>query len=191
MIEAPQSQDAWPVSTETPPPELPKISMMIAAYRAARLNQRLTQRSTPGPLPSEVFPKPAVIDAVPVAVETTTVTQVADPGPFSCEIVAAETFAAPVPEHETVADPPVTLGEAGQPEICATPERPPPLREPALSEIGLGPSMLIRLNQLGLRRVRDVAQASPDDLRAALGGSSRLLNVEAWIANARTLTAAA
>ncbi|HET6605229.1 MAG TPA: hypothetical protein VFG62_01090 [Rhodopila sp.] len=49
--------------------------------------------------------------------------------------------------------------------------------------------MLLRLSQIGLNSVHDIAQANPEDLRAALGGSSRLLNVEAWISNARHLTA--
>jgi hypothetical protein len=59
----------------------------------------------------------------------------------------------------------------------------------ALAEIGLGPCMLLRLNQIGVRSIYDIAQAEPGDLRAALGSSSRLLNVEAWINTARHLTA--
>jgi hypothetical protein len=49
--------------------------------------------------------------------------------------------------------------------------------------------MLLRLNQIGVKSVHDVAQANPADLRAALGSSSRLLNVEAWISSARHLAA--
>ncbi len=173
MIEAPQSQDAWPVSTEAPPPALSKTGMMIAAYRAARLSQRLTQRPVPGPQASPAFPAPADSVAAPAAVA----------------MASAEPPLEADPEPDTDGRGAV-MGREGHDtqKTCGQPEQSlAPRREPILSDIGLGPSMLIRLNQLGLRDVSDVAQASADDLRAALGDSSRLLNVEAWIASARTL----
>ncbi len=161
--------------------------MMIAAYRAARLNQRQIQRSAPGLPPCS---EPAVTEPAPLDVDVAPAALAADRRPVSCEIVAIETSAVPALDLATDIGPPAHLGETGQTDMRMMADPPRSPREPDLSEIGLGPCMMIRLNQLGLRRARDVAQASPDDLRAALGGSSRLVNVEAWIANARSLTAA-
>ncbi len=57
--------------------------------------------------------------------------------------------------------------------------------DPALAEIGIGPGMLMRLGQLGLKTRGDLARANAEQLRASLGDISRLIDVETWIASAR------
>ncbi len=73
----------------------------------------------------------------------------------------------------------------------ATPPPPPeekPLPgNPSLEEIGFGPGMRIRLGQLGLHTVGDLAAAEAARLRLALGEISRLVDVEAWIGSARAM----
>jgi hypothetical protein len=223
MIEAPQSQEARPHATEAPPNGPSKASMMIAAYRAARLNQRLTLRAAPQPqqdhMPSAEPPPPAPVHgladgssldtsfAMTPVQETKGSDQIAPPAsePVTGDpnwLAAAEAMTAPGPASQevvalshpeaviTVAEP--VTSAPSEPRITlaeSAPEPSPARGEPALAEIGLGPSMLLRLNQIGLKSVYDVAQTKPDDLRAALGSSSRLLNVEAWITSARHLTA--
>ncbi len=49
----------------------------------------------------------------------------------------------------------------------------------ALPMIGTG--MRVRLNQIGVRTVQDLAAADPVALKASLGEVSRLAHVEAWI----------
>ncbi len=74
---------------------------------------------------------------------------------------------------------------------AATPPPPqdakPPPGNPSLEEIGLGPGMRIRLGQLGLHNVGDLAAADAARLRLALGEISRLVDVEAWIGSARAM----
>lgn len=62
-----------------------------------------------------------------------------------------------------------------------------PAPPPSLAEIGFGPGMRIRLGQLGLHSVTDLAEADAARLRAALGDISRLIDVEAWISHARDM----
>ena len=45
--------------------------------------------------------------------------------------------------------------------------------------------MLIRLSQLGMHTIADLAGADAGTLRAELGEISRLVDVEAWILRAR------
>jgi len=61
--------------------------------------------------------------------------------------------------------------------------------DPPLAEIGFGPGMLIRLGQLGLNTIGDLAQTDAMELRASLGAISRLLDVETWISHARQAVA--
>jgi hypothetical protein len=158
--------------------------MMIAAYRAARLNQRLNPRTAPvasirvdGEANS---PSPDASLGTPPAQDTVETSE-----PIMGGVNELMTAPAPLPDDVVVPSHPEPYIAHTEPMVDAEPAR----TEPALAEIGLGPSMLLRLNQIGLRSVHDVARAKPDDLRAALGSSSRLLNVEAWISNARHLTA--
>jgi len=60
-------------------------------------------------------------------------------------------------------------------------------REPSLAEIGFGPGMSIRLGQLGVHDIGDLAAADAARLRVALGDISRLIDVEAWINSARQM----
>jgi len=59
--------------------------------------------------------------------------------------------------------------------------------EPALplSAIGFGPGMTIRLGQLGIETVSQLAAADPGWLRTSLGDLSQLVHAELWIATAR------
>jgi predicted flap endonuclease-1-like 5' DNA nuclease len=66
-----------------------------------------------------------------------------------------------------------------------TPPENAPACDPPLAQIGFGPGMLIRLSQLGLHTIADLAQADAEHLRQQLGDISRLVDVEAWISNAR------
>jgi predicted flap endonuclease-1-like 5' DNA nuclease len=54
-----------------------------------------------------------------------------------------------------------------------------------LSVIGFGPGMTIRMSQLGIETVSQLAAADPDWLRASLGDLSQLVHAELWIASAR------
>jgi hypothetical protein len=106
---------------------------------------------------------------------------------------AAQEPAAPEPAApETMIPQAVTLPQAAAPEatVAAPPDEPadPPAELPAdppLAEIGFGQGMLIRLSQLGLHTIGDLARADPAGLRLALGDISRLVDVETWINNAR------
>jgi len=54
-----------------------------------------------------------------------------------------------------------------------------------LSTIGFGPGMTIRLGQLGIETVSQLAAADPGWLRTSLGDLSQLVHAELWIATAR------
>ena len=54
-----------------------------------------------------------------------------------------------------------------------------------LSAIGFGPGMTIRMRQVGIETVSDLAASEPAALRSALGDISQLINVDLWIASAR------
>jgi hypothetical protein len=54
-----------------------------------------------------------------------------------------------------------------------------------LSSIGFGPGMTLRMRQLGIQTVSELASSDPAWLRNALGEISQLINVDLWIANAR------
>lgn len=49
----------------------------------------------------------------------------------------------------------------------------------------LGPGMVWRLNQIGVKTLADLAGIEPDDLRSKLGPVAKLVRVENWIAFAR------
>ena len=50
---------------------------------------------------------------------------------------------------------------------------------------GIGAGRLQRLNEIGISTFAQLAQASPDRIREALGASARLVNVEDWIRQAQ------
>lgn len=54
-----------------------------------------------------------------------------------------------------------------------------------LSAIGFGPGMTIRMGQLGIETVSQLAAADPVWLRTSLGDLSQLVHAELWIATAR------
>ena len=55
--------------------------------------------------------------------------------------------------------------------------------------MGFGPGMAIRFRHIGIETIADLAAADAAVLRTALGDISRLINVDAWIASARSATA--
>lgn len=136
--------------------------MMIAAYRAARLSQRSALQTD--------------LQAAPAANPPDTVRGGAAPFQPSGSVFAS-LMSGQIP-----------IGAESQeqtaPPLVDRPVAPPPPL-PTLAEIGFGQGMLIRLNQVGLRTVTDLAHADPADLRAALGDSSRLIDIDIWIARAR------
>jgi hypothetical protein len=83
-------------------------------------------------------------------------------------------------------------GDTGTPEQAQPQQDPMSQPEPdshvALSEIGFGPGMILRLGQIGIETADALANADPSQLRLSLGDASTLINVDAWIANAREAT---
>lgn len=200
------------------PSETPtsKGMAMIASYRAARLSQRSAFRSSlhqthvarrmarvqekgrPEPAAPVVIEEPAITAPDPV------VADVKEAGSVFANLVSsavAERNAEPAPVEaepepvgpEPIAEPVAEAAAQEEPEPAAEPAKQPhtDAYDPPLAEIGFGPGMLIRLSQLGLNTTAELAQADAGELRAALGEISRLVDVEAWIANARHKAASA
>jgi len=57
---------------------------------------------------------------------------------------------------------------------------------PPVGALGFGPGMVTRFHQIGIETIADLAGADAAYLRDALGDVSRLINVDAWIATARS-----
>ena len=188
----------------TAPPDVPlsKGMMMIVAYREARLRQRSVLRTSlqeshlarqaarcqgqaaGEPAQALAAEPPAPVAALPEAGEPASVfaslisLAVAEKRTKITE--AADDTAPPVAQDAVADVTPPDDAAAGASEPAE-----PARYDPPLAEIGFGPGMLIRLSQLGLRTIGDLAHADANDLRAALGDISRLVDVEAWIASAR------
>jgi predicted flap endonuclease-1-like 5' DNA nuclease len=103
------------------------------------------------------------------------------PAPTRSEPTPSEPSPPPPASPDLAASP----EPAASPESEAAPSAEPQPNDPPLAEIGFGPGMLIRLSQLGVHTTADLAAANPGHLRTALGDISRLIDVEAWISNAR------
>lgn len=133
---------------------------MSAAFQADPLHQRPRRRSTARP---------------------------ARPGKAADAFAAAAT-AAPQPAGQQGSVFASLVSGGARKRGCAEP-LPAPVSETAvdapLSALGFGPSMLIRLRQLGVESTAALARADAETLRAELGEISRLVNVEAWILRAR------
>jgi ribonuclease E len=80
--------------------------------------------------------------------------------------------------------------QQASPETLDPHEAPEPRAVIGLEVLGFGPGMLIRLNQLGIHTADDLATGEAATIRHALGDISRLINVDAWIARAKTACAA-
>jgi hypothetical protein len=147
-----------------------KSMMLIEAFRAERLRQRQALRGRTGDATPEIPAGPEA--SGPAACDT-----LAAPAPIR---PPAALLSAVLPGDATgaAAEPGATLPEAGA-------ARPGPAHELALAEIGIGPGMLMRLGQLGLHGIGDLAAIDPATLRTGLGEISRLLDVESWIEAAR------
>jgi hypothetical protein len=181
-----------------------KGQSLVAAFRAARIAQRpalraelklnraalrqeRTRRLVPEAAP-ETASAPAVSEA-PAAEEVQAgprpeiaAAQAACASIFAAIVGAAEARpdihggdAAPEPVAEQVAE---AAEAAAEPAEAVAPKLP-------LSTIGFGPGMMIRLSQLGIESVAELAAADPQQLRNALGDISQLVNVDLWIASAR------
>jgi len=197
-------------SGDRPAGQRNKGQSLVAAYRAARIAQRpallaelrsnrATLRQDRAIRLSQAEP---AVKAVPPAPQvapddggaTTAKTEapaapIAGASVFAAFLDAAEECAV----HEAV-DPPEP---EPQPALSASPDpQPAPSTSPdpapapklPLSAIGFGPGMMIRLSQLGIECVADLAAADAAQLRAALGDISRLINVDLWIESARNAT---
>jgi hypothetical protein len=189
----------------SPEPGLSKGVMMIAAYRAARLGQRprlptsLPQFRTPvpeGQVPED--PRPAEPgQPSPTTPATGLAPEMKDTPSIFANLVnsgVAEISTGIVTKRadlEAADDHPPSTAEAQLPTDYPEPAVPEAadvvLHDPPLAEIGFGPGMLIRLSQLGLHTMSDLARSDATQLRAALGDISRLLDVEAWIGSARRI----
>jgi len=97
-----------------------------------------------------------------------------------------------LPQIEQVTDAlrAAVIGGIEPPAASPQPE-PEPMPVPAIAAMAtvsaeLGPGMRFRLEQVGYGSDAALAAADPAALRASLGEISRLLNVEAWIAAARS-----
>ncbi|MGL4638052.1 MAG: hypothetical protein ACRCWF_18885 [Beijerinckiaceae bacterium] len=101
---------------------------------------------------------------------------------------------APVePEAQPDHGPAVALQNAVAEAVISAEVRLPP-REPkpskrAMTSVAavpsLGPGMVWRLNQIGIKTLQDMADIEADDLRLKLGSVAKLVRVENWIAFAR------
>jgi hypothetical protein len=194
----------------TPPPDPPadapadtpasKGKAMIASYRAERIGQRTALRGDlrqrrmalrqgrQGRLPAEPVAEPAPPPAPPEAA--------APAAPEAVSVFAGLVSLAVAERQSEAADAPAAPASVALPSADAPPDesRPAPIPDlppdPPLAEIGFGPGMLIRLSQVGLHSIGDLARADPAELRVALGEISRLVDVETWINNARANLAA-
>lgn len=163
----------------------------------------------PEPMPEPVpVPQAACADPpLPEAEATTLATDVAE-SIFSALVSDLPAEAEPVVTLALVQDEAAATHDAvpteqdSEPEVLAEAEMQPEAElsapiapdsvapdaeDPAPSPpvTALGPGMLARLRMVGYARFEDLATADPAALRHALGDISRLLNVEAWIEDAR------
>lgn len=205
--------------TATPDVPPSKGMTMIAAYRAARLRQRSVLQTSlhdshvalkavrcqgqaaaePAGATTGETPAPAAVAAAsPGVTEPASIsfgpTGLAVPGkrvettqtPADAAALVAQGLppdgAAVAPSNDAASD---DAAPAPAEPVEATPHDRP------LAEIGFGPAMLIRLSQLGFRTTGDLAHADANELRAALGDISRLVDVEGWIASARSTASTA
>ena len=161
------------------------------ATTAAEATQRLPRwrpsRGKAAELPLAAPPPPEAEAQAPLPAERASVyaSLLRDAGAGEAPAEAAP------PEPEAPA-PEVPMSAPAPPEPAPLAQEPPVATAPTLdlSEIAeLGPGMRARLRLLGCVGIADLAQAEPEPLREALGEISRLLNVEAWIAEARRLAA--
>lgn len=118
------------------------------------------------------------------------------PPPAAAELQAARQIVSPEPAVLTTEDPvaPNVSGATMAAPETSAPEKPAekphgPPHDPPLAEIGFGPGMLIRLSQLGLHTIGDLAGADAAQLRVSLGDISRLVDVETWVNSARQTAA--
>jgi hypothetical protein len=150
--------------------------MMIAAYRAARLSQRPVLRTDLHPASSVNGPAGSARLDDPSDTVRGGSAPFQPSGSVFASLMNGQAPIATEAPVQTVASPVPT-----PPEPAVKPVAP----KPTLAEMGFGQGMLLRLSQIGLRTVADLARADPADLRAALGDSSRLVDVDAWVIRAR------
>jgi len=162
-----------PVAAASPPPLLPDAA--TASVFATIMGG--LGRSAPA---AEVAPVISV-DAQPKSAEQHSAAPAQGAEPEAAQRAEPEAAQRVEPNPPKLAEP-----EAAFPaERPTAPPSPRPANEGTGTVTALGPGMLARLRLVGYAKLTDLADADPAELRRALGDISRLLNVEAWIAEAR------
>ncbi|MGK7867643.1 hypothetical protein [Falsiroseomonas sp. E2-1-a20] len=171
---------------DEPEPAVAMMEAPDAAVMPAEPTPRIQAEPDSGP----------ELDPAPVAVKKPAPEPVVEPAPGPVVKTAQQLAPKPAPDIAAQAAPALALDrladEASALSVAGVeaaptsmPEQLPPPTPPITA---LGPGMLARLRMLGFARFEDLAHVDPAALRHALGHISRLINVEAWIAEARRLT---
>jgi len=187
---------AAPVAVEAPAPEAPLTRLRRWHPTRGRHATMATPPAPPEPEPCESLSEPPQklefqVDPEAVAAPAGD-DRDADAGesnPTSSDLSVFEHLVrgdvVPSSEPSTVEiplPPPEPTLDAPQPAAVSAPAR-------ATADVAivaeLGPGLRLRLRQLGFGTDAALAAAHPDQLRQGLGEISRMLNVEAWIEDAR------
>lgn len=189
--------------TKTPARPRSQGMTMIAAYRAQRLSQRpvlrsnlhqshLALRQSRDGLPRQFSPQSDIsciahpdtapkIDPHPEKINGSIFANLINTSeqrqdslgvPFSQTQHCNSTMA--IPDEQT------GLTSAPEPNETA-----PTAYDPPLAEIGFGPGMVIRLSQVGVQTLDDLARCNVPHLHEALGDVSHLVDIKNWIDSAR------
>lgn len=161
---APRARRPQP-SVVSKTPSNPDVKREDRLSRRRMRGRRTTLKSSPAAaLPTETAPPPPPTDKSSITVRASRTRRSADRNALN-----PASLAPPVPERGIA----VTSPDSAELE--------------RLSQVGAG--MRLRLEQIGIMTVADLAHADPDTVKVKLGVVSRLANVEAWIAEAKTLLA--
>jgi hypothetical protein len=152
--------------------------------------------AAPPPLPSPACPPEAADPVEPHPADPADASVFARLMQRDEGVASAETLPDPPPVEAALNPGPTAMPAPGpeampEPRLAAVPEpaslepeAPEPVAPPMIVA-SIGPGMRQRLQQLGYRTDAQLAAADPAALRHGLGEISRLLNIEAWIADAR------
>ena len=184
---------------------LNKGQSLVAAFRETRINQRPTLhtqlKANRAALRQERLVRLGRQNEVPITAQLP-----ADEagGSLSSEAVNSEHCNAPIPTESVFAgfidgaeqqreapdlaslevDSPVATQNSSLHDVNTAALAP-------LSTIGFGPGMTIRLSNIGIKTVADLAASDPTWLKTPLGDISHLINVEVWLQTARNACEAA
>ena len=178
---APLPPDMMPAGSVDPASVFAGLVSLAVAVRTEAADPEAEQPASGPPAAPSAPPGETATATEP---DTVTTASPLPAAPAAPEPVAPEPVASEFGAAESVAAEEAPDGQSGRmPGGTASSHDLP--RDPPLAEIGFGPGMLIRLSHLGLRSIGDLARADAGQLRNALGDISRLVDVEAWINNAR------